>query len=193
MNTDTTQPAILTQAQAIAAQIPEGWTATNLHKPEDCNGYPPPSVFLFTRATDRAAFVLNLDPTRYGAKGQARAYYTTPPAFNQAIRNEQGERLENPAIGFSLTQTPEQMARTLSRRLLPEIDNIHPHTLRAIEQEKARLITKGQAAQVALLLSEAFRQKGQPLRATAHDTIITLTGYLDLKEANELIAILTKE
>lgn len=173
------------KAQEVAAHLPGKWSILSAW-PDD-----PRSPFYLHRA-DGLTLFLHLTDT-YQSKGKGHASYQRP----QGAKGERldlyapngGSRVEDPSIHFALTKTAEQIAKDITRRLLPEAHEVHALALRAVDASAAYAKREEQAKALAARHYAALGAWG--LSVHQNGSSIDVRGYLSPEQFERLLAQLS--
>jgi hypothetical protein len=178
-----TESATFTQLQLVSeivAHLPGEWTPKPISKES------PDSQFYIDRS-DGLRLFLRLTEC-YGSKGKGSAQYSRP----RGARNERIElwdsstQTQDPQIGFALTKTPEQIARDIANRLLPDAEAVHARVLERVAASHAYADKAAYAKRVAEQHAALFRSFGLDLRVS--EGSVECRCYLDAEQIKAIAA-----
>lgn len=118
------------RAAAVAAALGAGWAI------EPMSDEHPDCAFRLI-SPEGARFYFS--PPNYDHKGAFRVGYSGPRSLDGSYLyayDSAGNRLSDPAINLSENKTPEQMAKDITRRLLPQAAKVHAIKLARLENER---------------------------------------------------------
>jgi len=170
----------------VVAHLPGEWT------PKPISEESPDSGFYIDRA-DGLRLFLRLTEC-YGSKGKGSAQYSRPRgARNERIELWDGSTQTNdPKIGFALTKSPEQIARDIANRLLPEAEAVHARVLEKVAASHAYADKAAYAKRVADQHAALFRSFGLDLRVSEGSASVECRSYLDVEQIKAIAAKLSK-
>lgn len=176
-----------TLAQEVAALLPGTWSAAPAKHFTDR----PDAPFVLSRLDGLAIWFA---PFRaYGREGKGAASYHRP-VDKQGKRvglYDAGNTVSDPSINYALTKTPEQIARDIARRLIPEAEALHPRVMKAIASADEYADKEVKAQEVAKRL-----KGGAGVYFRANGSQVEVRGYVSPEIAariDELLATLAKE
>jgi hypothetical protein len=147
------------RAADVAAALPGDWTI----KPTDPAS--PASSFYLVRADGLKLFIRFTET--WGSNGKGYASYQRPPGARSErlyLYDDNRNEVKDPSIKFALTKTAQQVAADVTRRLLPDAEQVH------------------RLAQVALASSHAYATAAEQANDTAKRHRATLAAYgLDIR------------
>jgi len=171
------------QSQEIAAHLPKEWEIAPAW-PDD-----PKSPFYLTR-DDGLQLFLRLTDT-YREKDKGSASYSRPKDSQGRYVSiyDDGKSVREPSIGFALTKTPQEIAKDITRRLIPEAERVHVLALRAVESSNAHAVQEAKAKELAKKHYNALHDLG--LYVYNNGGSVRVEGYLSPEQFEKLLARLT--
>lgn len=166
-------------AQEVAAQLSGTWTAQAAYADQI------DSPFVLTRPDGMKLFLCPY--TAYNRPGMGLVSMLTPRdgkgRYVSACHPDTFGRVVEPFIKFALTKLPEQVAKDITRRLLPDCEKVYPLFLAAVKRED-EYAAKSDLAAAAV---KQIRDSG-PLYFTPSGAFIDVKGYLTPEQAIRLAA-----
>ncbi len=119
-------------------------------------------------------------------------------------RDEQGNKISVPEIGCSVKKSPEQMAKEIERRLLPQAELAHDAVLKQIAHNNSNRAAQAVAIDQIADAAEVNRPKvnysnqrpiyvdGLVMTVSPAGESVQLTGYVDIDKAIRIAAVLAK-
>jgi hypothetical protein len=166
-------------AQEVAAQLSGTWTVQAAYADQI------DSHFVLTRPD---GMKLSLRPfPAYNRAGMGVVSMLSPRdgkgRYVTAYDPATSERVTEPSIKFAITKLPEQVAKDITRRLLPDCEAVYPLFAAAVKRED-EYAAKSDLAAAAV---KQIRDSG-PLYFTANGASIDVKGYLTPEQAHKLAA-----
>lgn len=171
------------QSQEIAAHLFGEWEIAPAW-PDD-----PKSPFYLTR-DDGLQLFLRLSDT-YREKGKGSASYCRPKdsSGRYVTIYDNGKLVMEPVIGFAITKTPQEIAKDIIRRLIPDAERVHVLALRAVESANAYAAQEAKAKELAQKHYNALHEWGLYVRDNGGS--VRVEGYLSPEQFEKLLARLT--
>jgi hypothetical protein len=166
-------------ADEVAAHLSPAWAVRAAHADQI------DSPMVLTRPDGMSLFLVPY--ASYSRKGMGVVSMLSPrdgkgryvTAYDPTTR----ERVSEPSIKFALTKSAEQVAKDITRRLLPECETVFPYFTAAVKREDD-YAAKAEAAAVAV---KNLRHSG-PIYFTANGASIDVRGYITPEQAVRLAA-----
>jgi len=166
-------------AQEVAAQLSGTWTVQAAHADQV------DSPFVLTRPDGMKLFLCPY--SAYNRPGMGVVLMLTPRdgrgRYVSACDPDTFGRVIEPSIRFNLTKLPEQVAKDITRRLLPDCEKVYPLFAAAVKRED-EYAAKSDLAAAAV---KQIRHSG-PLYFTANGASVDVKGYLTPEQAQRLAA-----
>lgn len=171
-------------AKAVASHLAGDWTVRPMPHCTD-----PSSPFLLARADGLTLFFSLRSAWNKPDKGLCSYYRPSGPDNARVSVYENGKQLPDPSIHFSVTKTPEQMAKDITRRLIPDAERVHALALRALESDIAHHHRK---AECRLLADNHWNELNKwGIDARAEGGSVRISSYMTPEAFKKLIAKLT--
>jgi hypothetical protein len=171
------------QSQEIAAHLPGQWEIAPAWN-ED-----PESPFYLIRDDGLQLFLRLTDTYQYRGKGSASYSRPKDSRGRYVSIYDDGKTVLEPGIGFALTKTPEEIAKDITRRLIPEAERVHALALRAVESANAYVVQEAKSKELAQKHYNALHEWGLYVRDNGGS--VRVEGYLSPEQFEKLLARLT--
>lgn len=167
------------QADSIAECLSGNWKAVPRSKDRaDC-------FFSLVRA-DGLELYLSLREALKGKMNISMCYpFDSHRRYVTVYDRKNGRDIPPPSIGVSINKSPEQLARDIEKRLLPECDVIMP-----LLQEEIRKTEDSYAREAAIKKAAEALPTNGPLSFETCGSSTRVSGYLSIEQAGKLAKLI---